>query len=294
MRDDARVSTCPRLEAHRSARAASGALGDDRQPGLRTRREATTLEPSAPERLVGGTRGQERGIGTGNRSRLASQDDEIGRLVRLGRQVVPISEVHRDLVDAGRHGHRGNEPLRTPARRQFSPCIRLPTDTAHERRFSGRAIGTDDGKGEWCAGGLCVGGRTAIRVCPSERVQGRCGSRCSAVDACPQSWCARTVELVNVGSAASHAHHQREGRSGDQRSGTRGKRPIVCAQLQTGNGGAAGNREVAVRKEVSHWRRARRRPVSGAVPAAGGCLGRARRPRRGRPGCVPRGRWCWG
>jgi len=53
----------------------------------------------------------------------------------------------------------------------------------------------------------------------------------SAVDACPQSRYARAVELVNVRSAASHAHHQREGRSGDQRSGARGKRPIVCAQL---------------------------------------------------------------
>src|SRR5664280_138393 len=80
-------------------------------------------------------------------------------------------------------------------------------------------------------------------------------------------WCAGTstarwavlitlcaVELVNVWSEASHAHHQREGRSGDERSGARGKRPIVCAQLQTGNSGPAGNREVAARKEVSHGR----------------------------------------
>src|SRR5664280_2567309 len=72
-------------------------------------------------------------------------------------------------------------------------------------------------------------------------------------------WCAGTstarwavlitlcaVELVNVWSEASHAHHQREGRSGDERSGARGKRPIVCAQLQTGNSGPAGNREVCL------------------------------------------------
>ena len=39
------------------------------------------------------------------------------------------------------------------------------------------------------------------------------------------------VEPVNVRSASSHAHHQREGRSGDQWSGARGKRSIVCAQL---------------------------------------------------------------
>jgi len=61
--------------------------------------------------------------------------------------------------------------------------------------------------------------------------KGRCGSRLSALDACPERRYARAVELVNVRGASSHAHHQREGRSGDQLSGARGKRPIVGAQL---------------------------------------------------------------
>ena len=82
----------------------------------------------------------------------------------------------------------------------------------------------------------------------------RCGSLCGAVDACSQSRYTRSVELVKGRGAANHAHHQGEGRSGNQRSGTRLKRPIVCAQQQTGNGGLAGNREVATGKEFSHGR----------------------------------------
>ncbi len=62
------------------------------------------------------------------------------------------------------------------------------------------------------------------------RIHGHCGSHRSALDALPQSRYSWAVEFVHIGSAPSHAHHQREGRSGDQQSGTRDKRPIICAQ----------------------------------------------------------------
>ena len=74
------------------------------------------------------------------------------------------------------------------------------------------------------------------------------------MEARPQGRHAWAVKLGQVRYAAGHAHHEREGRSGDQWTGAGGKRPVVCPQLQTGYMGTAGNGEVASGEEVGHGR----------------------------------------
>jgi hypothetical protein len=64
------------------------------------------------------------------------------------------------------------------------------------------------------------------------------------VNAGPQGRDAGAIKLVNVRGATSHAHDQREGRPCDQRSGARGKRSVVRAQLHARNSGSARDREV--------------------------------------------------